>query len=107
MNTSTPAGSDPSSDLETRALENQARIERKAGRQYLVLLSVVTVLLALLVSSNVIGLVLVYRGLTERDRTIAAYQVGVPKLAAEIVALQNQVRRLGGTPAPFTITIHP
>lgn len=107
-----PAGSGPSSSLPSlptieSVLETQAHLERKAGHQYLVLLTVTIILLALLAVSNVIGQVLVYRGLTERDRTIAAYEVGVPRLAAEIIQLQNQVRSLGGTPAPFTITIHP
>lgn len=102
-----PGGSDPKPDLEVRTLETQARIERRAGRRFLVLATVVTIYLALLGASNVVSLVLVYRGLTERDRTIAAYQSAVPQLTAEIVRLETQVRQLGGTPAPFTLQITP
>lgn len=102
-------GAGPLSDSTAveRVLETQAQIERRAGRRFLILAAVVTIYLALLGASNVVSLVLVYRGLHERDATIAAYQTAVPQLTAEIVKLENQVRSLGGTPAPFMLQVTP
>lgn len=102
------AGAGPKPELtDVDVLERQAAIERRAGRRYLLLLTFVVVYLALLGASNIVSLVLVSRSLHERDATITAYQTAVPALTGEIVKLENQVRGLGGTPAPFMLQVTP
>jgi hypothetical protein len=98
-------------DLEVDVLRRQADIERSWGRRIFLVGAVVVLTGAAIVILNVLALLAIRHVLTHdlavRDATIRGYQDGVPKLVNEVVLLQTQVRRLGGTPAPFTIQITP